>query len=41
MTVEDLAAARGYKLEAGVTYFGFTDKNIADNTVTDKKRNNV
>ncbi|MCF0122410.1 MAG: polysaccharide deacetylase family protein [Lachnospiraceae bacterium] len=41
VTVEDLAAARGYKLEAGVTYFGFTDKNIADNTVTDKKRNNV
>ena len=41
VTVEELAAARGYELEPGVTYFGFTDEDIADNSVTDKNRDDV
>lgn len=36
VSLETLAAARGFTLEPGVTYFGFTDREIANGTATDK-----
>lgn len=41
VTVQELAASRGYEPEAGVTYFGFTDKNLENDTVTDKNRMDI
>lgn len=38
VAIDELAASRGYDLEAGVTYFGFTDEDIAADSVTDKDR---
>lgn len=38
VTVKELAASRGYETEPGVTYFGFTDKNLENDTATDKNR---
>lgn len=38
VTVKELAASRGYEVEPGVTYFGFTDDNLAKDSVTDKNR---
>ena len=35
---EELAAAKGYQLEPGVTYYGFTDHYIAERKVTDRER---
>ena len=37
VTVSELAAARGYTLETGVTYFGFTDTEISHGTASDKE----
>lgn len=37
VTVRELAAARGYQLESGVTYFGFSDTDIEHGRVTDKE----
>lgn len=36
VSLETLAAARGFSLEPGVTYFGFTDREIANGSATDK-----
>lgn len=36
VTVSELAAAHGYELLPGVTYFSFKDKNIAEGRVTDQ-----
>ena len=36
VTVEELAAARGYRLESGVTYYGFSDADIEAGHVSDK-----
>lgn len=36
VTIEELAASRGYTLEDGVTYFSFKDKNVAEGRVTDQ-----
>ena len=41
VTVQELAASRGYEAEAGVTYYGFTDRNIENNTVTDRSRSDI
>lgn len=41
VTVQELAASRGYEVEAGVTYYGFTDTAVQNNTVTDKTRSNI
>lgn len=38
VTVKELAASRGYEVEPGVTYFGFTDDNLEKDSVTDKNR---
>ncbi len=38
VTLKDLAAAHGYRLESGVTYFSFTDTAMANDRVTDKNR---
>lgn len=38
VTLKDLAAAHGYRLEAGVTYFSFTDTAMANDRATDKNR---
>ncbi|QOV19658.1 polysaccharide deacetylase family protein [Blautia liquoris] len=38
VTVRELAASRGYETEAGVTYYGFTDRDLTKDTVTDKNR---
>ena len=37
VTLSELAAARGFDMEAGVTYFGFSDADIAHGAVSDKK----
>ena len=37
VTLSELAAARGFEMEAGVTYFGFSDSDIAHGAVSDKK----
>lgn len=37
VTVEELAAAHGYKLENGVTYYGFSEDDIAAGRVTDQE----
>ncbi len=36
VTVSELAAAHGYELQPGVTYFSFKDKNIQEGRVTDQ-----
>ena len=36
VNLETLTAARGYDLEGGVTYYGFTDREIANGVATDK-----
>ena len=41
VTIEELAAARGYDLKPGVTYYGFTDAQIAAGAVTDENRETV
>lgn len=38
VNIEELAAANGYELEPGVTYFGFTSYEKEKGTVTDKGR---
>ena len=38
VTIEELAAANGYELEPGVTYFGFTQYEKENGKVTDKNR---
>lgn len=38
VTLKDLAAAHGYRLESGVTYFSFTDTAMANDRVTDQNR---
>ena len=38
VTIQELAAAKGYQLEPGVTYYGFTDHYIAERKVTDRER---
>lgn len=38
VTVKELAASRGYDDVPGTTYFGFTEKNLENNTVTDENR---
>lgn len=38
VTVEELAAAKGYEVEPGVTYFGFSQNDIDHGRVTDKDR---
>ena len=38
VTIEELAAANGYELKPGVTYFGFTDFEKERGTVTDEGR---
>ena len=37
VTLSELAAARGFDMEAGVTYYGFSDTDIAHGSVSDKK----
>ena len=41
VTVEELAASRGYELKPGVTYFGFTESAIANGSVTDENRTDI
>ena len=36
VTIEELAASRGYTLEDGETYFSFKDKNLEEGRVTDE-----
>ena len=36
VTVEQMAASRGYKLENGVTYLGFTQNRVSSGTVNDR-----
>ncbi len=36
VTINELAASRGYELEPGVTYFSFKDMNIQEGRVTDE-----
>ncbi len=36
VTIEDMAASRGYELEAGVTYLGFTQEDLEQGKVNDK-----
>lgn len=36
VTVEELAAAHGYRLESGVTYYGFSDADVNAGRVTDQ-----
>lgn len=38
VTVEELAASRGYEAAAGVTYYGFTDTMVNNQHVTDEER---
>lgn len=37
VTVQELAASRGYTLQDGVTYYGFSDRDSASGRVTDQK----
>ena len=41
VTVEELAASRGYELKPGVTYFGFTADDVAAGSVTDENRTDI
>ena len=41
VTINELAASRGYELSAGVTYFGFTAEDVAAGSVTDVNRTDI